>query len=107
MTDRALQDTANALMRAVVASKAIRTGTEHYEGDLTVAVRVMREELKSFLDVSPSNAKYRDERAIALTGQSGLALASVIAESIYRICQERAPADYTPLASSNRIDAPA
>lgn len=85
MTD-AVTQTADNLMRAVVRSGCIRRGVE---GDITLAVQVMRQELKSFLDTSSS--KYADERALTMTGQSGLAMASLVAECIRRIIEERKP----------------
>jgi hypothetical protein len=45
----------------------------------------MREELKAFL----FGEKYADERALTLTGGSGLAMASLAAECIKRILAEK------------------
>jgi hypothetical protein len=84
MNDRALTQTADQLMRAVVRSGCTRPGNE---ADIRLAVLVMREELKAFIG---GDAKYEDERQVCLTGQSGLALASLAAECIRRILAERA-----------------
>jgi hypothetical protein len=59
MNTQALTETTQTLMRAVVNSGCIRQGNE---GDVTLAVKVMREELKAFLDTE--NPKYADERAL-------------------------------------------
>jgi len=77
---------ANALMRAVARTKFIRHGTDHYDADVDVACRVIREELKAFL-LSP---QYADERAIVMTGGHSLAFASLAAECVRRIAAERA-----------------
>lgn len=79
MNDQALKQTADQLMRAVVNSGAVR----HQDADL--ACRIMREELKAFL----FEPKYADERALTLTGGTGLAMASISAECIRRILAER------------------
>jgi hypothetical protein len=55
------------------------------EGDIAVAVRVLREEVKAFL----FDPKYEDERQLALTSGSGLAMASLTATCIQRIVAER------------------
>jgi hypothetical protein len=79
----AVDSTANALMTAVARTGAVRQGNE---GDLDVAVKVMREELKAFL----TEPKYADERSLTLTGGQGLAMASLVAECTRRILAERA-----------------
>lgn len=83
MSDNVTQ-TAQALMRAVVASGCIR---REVDSDSSVAVQVMREELKAFL-LSP---RYADQRELALTGRHNLAMASLAAECVARILKERAP----------------
>lgn len=80
-TDLAIKQTADRLMRAVVESGVIRS----FEQDGDLAVRIMREELKALLFAD----KYADERAIALTGGSGLAWASLLATCLHRIANER------------------
>lgn len=80
MNDSTVTATANQLMRAVVATGAVRSQ------DADLACAVMREELKAFL----FGDKYADERALTLTGQSGLAFASLVAECTKRIVAERA-----------------
>ena len=81
----AITKTCETLMRSVVRSGAIRTGRED---DISLSVRVMREELKALVDTS--NPKYENEREVALSGRSGLAMAALTAECILRITQERA-----------------
>lgn len=66
---------ANELMRAVVATGCVR------DEDCAMAAQIMREELTAFL----TDARYADERAITLTGQSGIALASLVAKCVHRI----------------------
>lgn len=73
---------ANSLMRAVVNSGCIRSG----EQDATLAIEVMREELKLFLTAD----KYADERSLVLGGGSSyIAYASLTAECVRRIIAER------------------
>lgn len=76
----------NRLMRAVVASGAIR---RNVDSDCTIAQTIMREELKAFLIDGPA---YADERELIKTGQAGLAFASLTATCVTRILKERAPA---------------
>jgi hypothetical protein len=68
------------VMRAVASTGAVRSE------DAELACRIMREELKSFLFAG----KYADERAVAMTGNSNLAVASLKAECVRRILAERA-----------------
>lgn len=77
---------ANVLMRAVVASGAIRGGNEE---DLVLSVRIMREELKAFVD--PQSGRYADERAVAKMPGPGaqLAFSALVAECVVRILRER------------------
>lgn len=85
MSDSITQ-TANSLMRAVANTGCIRSADQ----DAEVAVRVMREELKSFLTLD--DAKYADERALVQgAGPTGLAFASLVAECAKRILAERSP----------------
>lgn len=86
MTDRTITALADTLMRAVVRSGAMRTDTPHHEADVALAVSIMREELKAFL----FDAKYADERALAMVGQDNLALQSLAAECVSRLVKERA-----------------
>ena len=87
--DRVLQSIADPLMRAVVRSGCIRLGNE---ADITLGSKVMREELKLLLCKDhDTEGKYADERALAMTAGSGLAMASLTAECIRRIIAERAP----------------
>jgi hypothetical protein len=88
MTD-AVTQTCQSLMRAVVRSGCIRSG-RFADDDVSLATRVMREELKAYLFGEPTH-KYADERALTLTGQSGLAMASLTAECIRRVLAERTP----------------
>jgi hypothetical protein len=82
----ALTQTCTNLMRAVVRSGAVR------DCDANLATRVMREELKAFLTANTDpSGKYADERELVMTGQSGLAMASLTAECIRRILAERLP----------------
>jgi len=75
----AVTQTANALMRAVAASGVIR------EQDTSLAVKVMREELKQFI----AGPRYADERDLVKTGQHQLAFASLTTTCIDRIVKER------------------
>ena len=85
----AITETCNNLMRAVARSGCIREGRT---ADYTLGARIMREELKAFLFADQDQTdKYSDERALTLTGQSGLAMSSLVAECIRRILGERAP----------------
>lgn len=70
------------LMRAVVRSDAVRLGND---GDITLAVSVMREELKAFL----FDARYADERHCVLTGNQQIAVGSLYTTCVSRILQER------------------
>ena len=88
MNDQALKQTSQALMTAVIRSGCIREG-EHHDADIILAVKVLREELKCFLGLEGEAAKYEDERALAMTAGSGLAMASLTAECIRRIVAER------------------
>lgn len=72
---------ADRLMRAVVATKCIRSADQDGE----IAVTVMREELKAFI----AGEKYADERALTMTGGHHLAFASLAAECVRRIVAER------------------
>jgi hypothetical protein len=87
MTD-SIKQTADQMMRAIVRSGCL----DGFSPDqLDRAVGIMREELKAMVDTT--NPKYADERAVALTGNSGLAMASMVAECIERIINEiRKPA---------------
>lgn len=80
MNEATVTQTAQTLMRAVVATGAVRAQ------DADLACKVMREELKAFL----FGDKYADERALTLTGQGGLAMASLAATCAQRIIAERA-----------------
>ena len=96
-----LTQTCESLMRAVVRSGCIRDTDHQHDADVLLATRVMREELRRFIsaghDLDMAQAagspvgKYVDERALALTGQSGIAMASLVAECIRRILAERQP----------------
>jgi hypothetical protein len=66
---------AGALMRAVVRSGVVTSAK------VDVAIRVMRAELKAFL----TEARYADERALALTGGHQLAMKSLVAACIAEI----------------------
>jgi hypothetical protein len=81
-TDRTIKNLAEGLMKAVVRMGVVRKG---FDNDYTVAVRVMREELKAFL----FDTKYTDERELVKTGGHNLAMASVVAECGRRILAER------------------
>lgn len=83
----AVTQLADTLMRAVVASGAVR------EEDADIACKIMRAEMKAFLMPSedPAN-KYQPARELAQTGlpgAAGLAMASLTAECIKRILEER------------------
>lgn len=85
--DRTITALGTQLMTAVVRSGCIRHGNQ---ADIELASKVMREELKSFVIADmDTDGKYADERALALTGGHGLAMASVVAECIRRILAER------------------
>lgn len=86
--DRTISTLANSLMTAVVRSGCIRAGNE---ADVTLASVVMRQEMKLFIVADhDATGKYADERALVSTGNSGLAMASLVAECIKRIATERA-----------------
>ena len=77
-----IKNLATALMRAVVASGAIRN--EPGNDNIDDAVQIIREELKEFL-VGP---KYANERSIVETGGHQLAFASLAAECVRRLAIE-------------------
>lgn len=83
MTADPITALADTLMRAVVASGAIRRGDDR---DIETAVLVMREEVKEFL----AGDRYADERSLAQTGQHVLAMASLTATCVTRILAARA-----------------
>lgn len=85
--DHTISDLATSLMTAVVRSGCMRTGQD---ADYGLGAKIMREELKAF--ICADSDKYVDERALALTGGHGLAMASLTAECIRRILAERAQA---------------
>ena len=81
-SDRAVASLCDTVMRAVVKAGAVRSFDQ--DGDL--AIKIMREELKSFL----FDAKYADERALVVErGNQQLAVASLVAECVQRIIAER------------------
>jgi hydroxyethylthiazole kinase-like sugar kinase family protein len=84
MNDSTVKNLADDLMRGVIATGCVRSA------DADVACRVMREEMKAmlFADMDPAG-KYANERAIALTGGHGLAMASLVTECARRILAER------------------
>ena len=72
------------LMRAVVNSGAATSEN----ADMVVAI--LRAEMKKFIiPGEDATGKYADERALILTGSEGLAMASLAAECIRLIIQER------------------
>lgn len=73
-----------SLMQAVVNSGCIRSADQ----DAALAVRVMREELKAFLNLE-GGERYADERALIETGGQALAWASLVARTVARITEER------------------
>ena len=73
---------ATALMRAVVASGAVRN--EPGNDNTDAALRIMHEELKEFI----AGSKYENERSIIETGGHQLAFASLIAECVRRLAVE-------------------
>lgn len=84
MSFAAVTETAERLMRAVVASGCIR---REIDSDATVACQVMREELKEFL----TGPRYADERELIKSPNgAGLAFSSLVASCVARILKERA-----------------
>jgi len=73
---------ATALMRAVVASGAVRNDPGN--DNTAAAIRIMREELKAFI----ADTKYANERSIVETGGHQLAFASLAAECVRRLAVE-------------------
>jgi hypothetical protein len=78
--DTTIKALADRLMRAVVATGAVR------KEDAELACAVMREELKEFL----TGPRYADERELAKTGGDALAFASLVTACAARIVAERA-----------------
>lgn len=66
---------AQGVMRAVVASGVVT------EAKIEVAVAVMRRECKAFL----FEARYENERQIAMQGREALAMASLVATCVAEI----------------------
>jgi hypothetical protein len=79
----AVKGLCDRLMRAVIATDAIRHGRAD---DIALGVSVMLEELKAFLTAD----RYADERAVTMTGGHDLAWASLVATTVARIVKERA-----------------
>lgn len=86
VTDSTITALCSALMRAVVASGAVRSE------DAELACRVMREETKRFvLPPETGEDSYAAERELILSGgNQRLALASLAATCVQRILAERA-----------------
>lgn len=85
--DAAINIISAKLMTVVVRTGCIRAD---HDGDCKVAVKVMREEMKLFIVADhDQDGKYVNERSLALTGQHGLAMASLTAECVRRILAER------------------
>jgi hypothetical protein len=85
--DRTISTLATSLMTAVVRSGCMRYGNE---ADYALGETIMRQELKAFICADEDTAgKYVDERALALSGQSALAMRSLTAACVLRIANER------------------